>query len=189
MLNPLAPNVSFNRLIGLLDGVDFAKATDDAVETILALAQIDGKTLAPFVRFAAGRYTRNGVYRSRQYELIVMCWPANVGSPIHDHGGSRGFVKVLRGSLNIQSYTVLESDHAAQVALLQQIGERALTSGEIERTTPSADVHAVGAGARDAVSLHLYAKPLETFRVFNLGHRSYVETGCGYDIAPAVQVR
>ncbi len=175
----------FARLINLLTQVDFANAEGSTIAGILRETPIDGTGLSRFKKFVPDRYARNGVYRNECFELVVMCWPANLRSPIHEHGGSRGFVRVESGSLIAENYSIVESDPETGFARLSLDASRTLTTGEVEIVVPGNDVHRVGAaGGEVAVSLHLYARPLDTFFIFDEERQTSRSHTSQYDIRP-----
>lgn len=51
-------------------------------------------------------YTRNLVDDGGNYNLLVLCWNPQKGSPIHDHQESSCFLKVLDGKLQEIKYEV-----------------------------------------------------------------------------------
>jgi cysteine dioxygenase len=182
---PRSARSPFARLIGRLLQVDLVTADASAIARILDENRIDEASLSRFINFVPDRYSRNGVYRNAGFELIVMCWPANIRSAIHEHGGSRGFVQVQRGTLEAENYTLVESDRKAGYARLSFDAKRTLTVGDIEIAVPGQDVHRVGsAGGESAVSLHLYARPLDKFFIFDELHQMCRSVKSRYDMDP-----
>ena len=57
--------------------------------------------------------------------VLVMAWPANHATPIHDHGGLWGLELALHGALEVQSW-----DRDAQGNNLRQIGQDWLGPGD-----------------------------------------------------------
>lgn len=47
---------------------------------------------------------RLGARRHRDMQLMVMTWPANHATPVHDHGGLWGLEVVLHGAIEVQSF-------------------------------------------------------------------------------------
>ena len=181
-----AANSPFGSLINRLTQVDFANTEASTIASILRETHSDATSLSRFANFVPDRYARNGVYRNDCFELVVMCWPANVRSAIHEHGGSRGFVRVERGSLLAENYTIVESDPQTGFARLALDAKRTLTTGEVEIVVPGNDVHRVGAaGGKTAISLHLYARPLDTFFVFDEQQHTIRSCTSQYDMRPA----
>jgi cysteine dioxygenase len=175
---------AWNGLVRSLADVDFLTVDVGALESCVAAARIDAQSLAPFVHFVPDRYTRNGVYRDERYELLVMCWPRGVRSPVHDHGGSQGFVKVLRGRLTAENF-VIPAGAAGEGVRLEPGGTRTMNRGEIDIVSPGQDVHRVGACGGRAITLHVYAKPLDRYRVFDVASAGCRQAVSRYDIAPA----
>jgi cysteine dioxygenase len=184
----LARSAPFGRLVERLNQIDFPIAPADAVTALLHGVRIDDESLSGFTNFIPGRYSRNGVYRNPRFELIVMCWPANVFSAIHEHGGSRGFVLVQRGSLVAENYTLIESDRETGTAQLSLDGKRTLRTNDIELAVPGRDVHRVGAVGGNAISLHLYAKPLDKFLVFDQTEQTCRQVTSRYDMVPYTEI-
>ena len=53
--------------------------------------------LRPYVGFKEGTYARHRVFVNEFAELLVLCWRPGQRTPIHDHNGSYGAVRVLEG--------------------------------------------------------------------------------------------
>lgn len=45
------------------------------------------------------------LHKRRNFSVLVMAWPANYATPVHDHSGLWGLEMVLYGALEVQSYT------------------------------------------------------------------------------------
>jgi cysteine dioxygenase len=155
------------------------------IEALLRAAQFDDASLAPFVSFMADRYTRNCVYRDERFELLLLCWARGARSPIHDHGDSRCFVTVLRGALTIENFTILEHGRAPGPAVLSRTGTQNLGLGGIDTRSPQTDVHRVSALGGPAISLHLYAAPLDRCLVFDVAQKTCRSALNHYDRSPS----
>ena len=57
---------------------------------------IDANDLRPYIGFKVGNYSRHRVVRSDYAELLVLCWRPGQRTPIHDHNGSFGAVRVCQ---------------------------------------------------------------------------------------------
>src|SRR4029453_12481112 len=60
----------------------------------LANVQIEPEDVQPYVPFKDGNYWRHRVCRNAAVEMLVLCWRPGHKTPIHDHNGSHGVVKV-----------------------------------------------------------------------------------------------
>jgi predicted metal-dependent enzyme (double-stranded beta helix superfamily) len=175
---------AFGELIASLDSRDLRAADPSEIQALLGDAALDDASLAPFVAFAPGRYTRNCVYRDDRFELLVLCWPGGICSPIHDHGESRCFMRVLRGSLTVETYSLVEQGREPGHARLTHAGTQVMLAGDSDALSPARDVHRVGAPDAAAISLHLYAKPLVQCLIYNLARESCRIAVNGYDSGP-----
>jgi predicted metal-dependent enzyme (double-stranded beta helix superfamily) len=161
-----------------------SEAFAQALDMLASWPLYDAAHLAPFATFVPGRYTRHCVYRDDRFELLVMGWPAGLDSPIHDHGGSRGGVRVLGGTLRVEDFAINDGGRAPGPARLQAIGTRLVEVGAVDALTPERDVHRVGAIGGDALSLHLYAGPLDRCLVFDLEAQQCGVRVSAYDTPP-----
>jgi cysteine dioxygenase len=175
---------SLDLLVGALAELDFATVPPTAVARILAATAIDDATLAEFVTFAAGRYTRNCVYRDARFELLILCWATDSASAIHDHGRSRCFVRVERGRLTVENYALVEAGRRPGPAHLARGPEQVLGPGDIDVRSAGHDIHRVAPHGGPAVSLHVYAKPLDQCLVFDVASRSCKFVESRYDREP-----
>ena len=64
---------------------------------LLGGVEVAAEELRPYVSFKEGTYARHRVHLGEYAELLVLCWRPGQRTPIHDHAGSYGAVRVLRG--------------------------------------------------------------------------------------------
>lgn len=87
------------------------------------------------------------------YDAWLIGWPPGTGLDLHDHGGSRGALCVVRGTLDERR--LLRSGDSA--------GARRLTAGTASSFGPH-HVHAIHnpMPETEALSVHVYSPPLST---------------------------
>ncbi len=133
---------------------------------------ITAADLRPYISFKAGTYARHRVFRNEQFELLVLCWRPGQRTPIHDHNGSYGVIRVCSGILWETMFTMDE-----QRGLVYQAA-RDWTNGCITGAdTP--DIHQIGnpdVSGQDLVTLHLYAPPLGSLNIYKLGSTESTST-------------
>lgn len=123
------------------------------------LAWVGLADVAPFARFDATRYTRTLLAATLDVEARLMGWLPGQASPIHDHGGSRGMMRVLAGGVEEDVFDVDDG-----FAVLRDARRAWAGDSLMERPL---DVHRVRAGpATLALTLHVYAPRLDGFRTF-----------------------
>lgn len=102
-------------------------------------------------------YGRNVIFRSENFEAILMNWKPKQSSYIHDHGNSFGVVYVLTDGGNNVAY---DSDyhHIATIPLMT--GDFVeVPKGIYHRIENPTDIH--------SVTLHFYAPPLNGMKVID----------------------
>lgn len=104
------------------------------------------------------KYTRNLVGHSENFTALLLVWNRNQISPIHDHDGSSGWVKVLFGTLQETQYRHKNGNEGPLV-------QSTLANANVDDVcyiNDSIGYHSVQNTHGDdvAVSLHLYSPPL-----------------------------
>lgn len=148
-----------------------------AVEEVLARFRPSAATLARHVRFQADRYARVRMHRSAAFELLLLAWERGQATPIHDHDGQAGWFTVLEGRLSVQEYARaggpadlrdLPADAETDQVRLHPGRRYAVDAGRtVAEAGAPETIHRVGAAEDRAVSLHVYAGPLDSIVVFD----------------------
>lgn len=134
--------------------------------------QLEALALRPYISFKEGTYARHRVFRNEYIELLVLCWRPGQRTPIHDHNGSYGVIRVYAGVL---WETMFAMDKTR--GLLYQTG-REWTSGCITGADIP-DIHQIGnpdVSGQDLITLHLYAPPLGSLNIYKLGRTESTST-------------
>lgn len=133
--------------------------------------EVEEEELRPFVSFKAGTYARHRVFRSECVELLVLCWRPGQQTPIHDHNGSYGMVRVCEG---VMWETLFEMGDDG----LRYLRAREWRPGETTGADVP-DIHQLGnpeVSGQDLITLHLYAPPLGSINTYRLGRTESVST-------------
>ena len=134
-------------------------------ETRLHLKNSDLKDidLKPFRHFNKAKYTRNLIHQTDKFELMTICWMPNHETPIHDHNGSLGYMLVLEGSVKEIIYKKIPGSTS-----LATVAEEKINAGEITFIDDTVGYHKIiNLSKAPSMSLHFYAKPIESFHVYN----------------------
>lgn len=123
----------------------------------------DFRNTLPFV---AAAYTRTLVHKHERYELVAMQWAPGCASPIHDHAGSRCWVVMLEGSIDVENFDRLDENSArASIVPAERLQ---LVKGDIDHRLSWRELHRVAnTGATSAYTLQLYAPQIAAYRVFD----------------------
>jgi cysteine dioxygenase len=162
--------VALRELRGILQPVKVAGTLRDV--------RIDERTLAPYLTWAPGRYTRNLVARDDAFELIAICWDDDVRSAIHDHADSDCAFVLQSGAITCENFQIAWREaRESGPAEVRFTGARTLREGQIDMRSGHLSVHRVGSAGGRAITLHVYAKPIDACM-------TYCEDGT-YAIAPS----
>jgi len=154
------------------------------VAAALREVRIDERTLAPYLTWAPGRYTRNLVARDQAFELIAICWERDARSAIHDHADSDCAFVLQSGAITCENFRVAWRDgRESGTAEVRQTGTRTLREGQIDMRSGHLSVHRVGSSDGRAITLHVYAKPIDQCMTFGEDGRCAVSRS-HYDTIP-----
>ena len=128
-------------------------------------AQVSAEELQPYIEFKEGNYWRHRVCRNEFVEMLVLCWRPGQRTPIHDHNGSHGGVKICEGLLweTTFSYDALKG--------LEYKSAREYSAGSVTGSDVP-DIHQLGnpdVSGQDLVTIHVYAPPLGVLHTYKPG--------------------
>lgn len=116
---------------------------------------------------------RNIVFKSDLFIMLVLIWPDNCKFNIHDHPGSLCWFTVLDGELGERFFQITEPstgdfDEEGQRASpkLKEEGFDWHQTGALGSIDDQKALHAIETKEKIAVSLHVYAPPINRFSIF-----------------------
>lgn len=124
--------------------------------------------IEPYVQFADGHYARNLVYKTADFECLLLCWKPGQRSPIHDHASSICAVYTVDGVLSADNYRKMSNGHV-----------RADYSEDFKPgsvlTIQTTEIHQVSnlQDGSDLLSLHFYLGPLENSYLYSVLQPTY----------------
>src|SRR5690606_32119228 len=136
--------------------------TQPELTQVIAEARVSEDSVRDWIAFDDGGYRRNPILRLPHVEMLVLCWMPGQFTPIHDHAGSTGAVRVVRATATEITY------RRAGGSFLVPAESRDYFSGELF-TSHDAHIHRVGnfSGPEDVlVTLHCYSRPLDGFHIY-----------------------
>jgi len=125
---------------------------------------VTDQEIAKHAFFSEHRYSRNLVVRDKVFEILIICWKSGQRSLIHDHRGSFGVVKVIRGILTESVFI------PALNGMIKAMGSREYRAGDVQVEDQST-IHQVSnlqPEQDDAISLHVYVPPLSGMNIYRL---------------------
>ena len=161
---------SFQLLVETLSALIEAPTLAD-VNDWLCRVEITSDDLRPYRFFKQGTYARHRVCRSEFAELLVLCWKPGQRTPIHDHNGSFGAVRVCEGVM-WETVFALNNERELYYKSAREWNAGEATAADVP------DIHQIGnpeVSGQDLVTLHLYAPPLGVLNTYKVGSK---EIGC-----------
>jgi len=126
----------------------------------IASASLTKGDIAPFRKFSDKSYERNLVFRSEQFELLILCWHSGQLSPLHNHKGSSCYMRILEGTA-----TELRFERA-QCGVLAPSGVKNFECGSVAASFDE-DIHTIANfQSSDLITMHCYSPPLLKPEIF-----------------------
>lgn len=156
------PELTLDELADSIAGLQQVPTLDQIVEwfSLLLMRKRDYET---YRLFAERKYARNLIARSAYAELLLLCWRPGQRTPIHDHGGSVGVVKVIEGLLTETMFERAPEGHVRPYSTYRR-GSGIITGADVPDIHQLLNLEPVG---RDMVTLHCYAPPLSVLNTYS----------------------
>ena len=156
--------LTFTELVQTLQSQS-APPSLEQISAWLSTTEITQTDLQRYIGFKEKNYWRHRVCKNDAVEMLVLCWRPGQRTPIHDHNGSHGVVKVQQGVLWESNFGYEEGR-----GLLYKHG-RECQSGEITGAGVP-DIHQLGnpeVSGQDLITIHIYAPPLGVLKTYKVG--------------------
>jgi len=148
-------------LVGL-KGPDFRT---EKVDSFLTDNRIEEDSLLPFVFFREETYGRNLIFKNEHFELLTLTWLPQQRTPIHDHAGQRCWMLMQMGTLTFKNFQKIDCDESPLVPCGNC---ETRSAGDAVYIDDGIGLHSIAnASVRPAVTLHLYAGPVERCRIYD----------------------
>ena len=163
---PLDGNNSFTfaELIETL-GRQTAPPALEEIHSWLSAVEISQLDLQPYLGFKEGNYWRHRVCRNDAVEMLIICWRPGQKTPIHDHNGSHGVVRVHQGLMWETTFS-FDEQQGLSYQTGRECAEGTITGAEVP------DIHQLGnpeVSGRDMITVHVYAPPLGVLKTYKVG--------------------
>ena len=142
---------------------------------ILDEAQIP---IGDFMKYASWKedcYTRNCIARTEEFEFILICWDLNASTPIHGHDDKDCWMYQIEGEL--KEKVLKETEHGFEL-----MSENRLTVSTVSFMHDTMGYHTLNnSGAKRAMSLHIYAAPIDKCLVYSDNANKFETVELSYD--------
>ncbi len=155
---------------------EFDDAEPSKRVSILKRIDIPIASFEDFSSWEQDDYTRNCIYRNDDFELILLCWDVDTKTPIHGHAGQdcwvyqvSGEVKELRYDKSINGSLRVTNNMKFKEGMLAYMHDR-MGFHSIENI-----------GSSRAMTLHIYASPIDRCRIYEPEKGLFVMKELEYD--------
>ena len=161
---PDGSSLTFSELTDLLSSQTSAPTLDQLNDWVSSV-DISDAELEPYIGFKEGNYWRHRVFRNQAVEMLVICWRPGQKTPIHDHNGSHGVVRVHQGLMWETIFTYHE-----EKGLCHDTGRECSVGTITGAEVP--DIHQLGNpddSGQDLITIHVYSPPLGVLKTYKVG--------------------
>lgn len=118
--------------------------------------------LEPHCRWNTRHYTRQCVHRTREHELLLICYEPGQRTSIHDYDSQMAWIKPVMGLIQEERFKIGPDGQ------LKRHGIRHLSPGKLAYMASRNCIHRhTNPGGGRAITLNLYARPLRSWRMYN----------------------
>lgn len=150
-------------------------ADPDDYEDLAKQLCIDSSDAIAFATWSKESYTRSCLALTDEFELILLCWEKGQTTPIHDHNDQECWVHVVEGSFCEERY--IDSENG-----MEELGEFDLLEEGLSYMNDNMGYHRLTNSTNGrAMTLHLYAKPIQSCRIYNEDKKKFEKVELAYD--------
>lgn len=122
-------------------------------------------------------YSRNCIYRSANFELVLLCWKPGDETPIHSHDGQKCWVYQVESEIVEERY---DKDETGEPQLIHT---QMLSEGKLTYMEDRMGYHVLANRSDEAAcTLHLYMLPIDSCEYFCEETGVFKEKELEYDV-------
>lgn len=158
----------------LVESLNNAKPED--YSRVINRVDIPVKEFRKYSYWNQDKYTRNCLQVTDEFELILLCWSKDTGSPIHGHAGQRCWVYQVEGNVEEIRYKKSETGR------LVETYRHDLNPGSLSYMDDSMGYHVIqNKDDRPAMTLHIYIAPITACKVLKPDADAFETVALKYD--------
>lgn len=139
----------------------FESANSSEKVGILKCIEIPKTDFEKLATWEDGGYTRNCLVRRDEFEFILLCWDIGAKTPMHGHDGQDCWMYQASGSVQEKRFTKTGNEFLNTNKLL-------LKEGKLTFMHDRMGYHIIeNVSDEKAMSLHVYANPIDRCKVYN----------------------
>lgn len=171
------PITSIDQLIECFD-----EAEPDEQVQVLKRIEIPEEDFVEFATWEEKDYTRNCLARKDHFEFILLCWEEGSKTPVHGHGGQNCWVYQVSGSIREKRISNSADD-------LEVVNDDVLSAGQMSYMNDEMGYHTIeNNSSKRAMTLHIYANPIDRCEVFNEEKKKFEVVEMEYDTVEGMKI-
>lgn len=180
--------------------------THERIDEILGGRPIRESSWRSRAAWREDKYARHSIHRTELFDVILLCWKPGQVSPVHNHQGNSGWVRVLRGRMEETHFLAPDwviagvpmpgdefdiDDDGVGHGLKLRRGEHFVHAAgpavcSVDRQRP---IHQLGnpryhADDEPAVTLHVYSRPHDACLTFDTDANTCKRITLAFDTVP-----
>jgi cysteine dioxygenase len=204
-----AADRTLDELVSSLQKLAAEEFTHERLDDLLGGRPFRDATWRPRMRFREDKYARHLIHRTELFEVMLLCWQPGQLSPVHNHQGNSGWVRVLRGRMEETHFSPpdwvvagvpmpngsfdIDDEGVGHGIALKRGQELVHVAGpavcSVDRKRP---IHQLGnprrhADDEPAVTLHVYSRPHGSCLTFDVERATCRRIDLKYDTVPSAQ--
>jgi len=157
--------IQLPEFVDFLCGLKDPDFKGEKVDRYLTDHRIEEDSVLPFVYFREETYGRNLIFKNESFELLTLCWLPQQRTPIHDHAGQRCWMVMQTGTLTFKNFEPIDNDNSPLIPCGKC---ETRTEGAAVYIDDGIGIHSIAnASVKPAISLHLYAGPIPTCKIYD----------------------
>ncbi|HVR43753.1 MAG TPA: cysteine dioxygenase family protein [Thermoanaerobaculia bacterium] len=190
--------IPLESFLARLKAISSGVITKTALSELLTRHTIEPRELEPYAHWVEDRHTRNLIYRNERIELMLICWPPGVETPLHTHNGQLGWMAMISGRLRVENYRMVECDKpenqevvgidclsgATSIVMEKLAAQVCVPGGLLNTVDKHQTIHRIvnpAEWSERATSLHVYSMPIESCVVFDMDQQRCYRRDLTYD--------
>lgn len=143
---------------------------------VISSMDIPKEEFMPFAYWKEKGYARNCIKRTKDYELLLLCWNPGDKTPVHGHDGQDCWVYLVDGEMTEIRYQADDEEN------LTKTHTETLTGRRLTYMRDEMGYHMIKNNSNQrAMTLHIYALPIDECEVFDESKETFVEKEMQYD--------
>jgi cysteine dioxygenase len=181
--NIVAAQITIADWVAGLSAIPEKEFTLKNVQDYVIHYAVQPSSLAPYIFYSKGSYTRNLIFKNDLFECMTLCWESGQHSRIHNHRDQNCWMSAPIGRLDVRNYRVEKLNPATGDCKITPTDIYQLDASHPTFVNPMEPVHEVLNLAefnQRAVSIHIYSKPFDSCEVYYRDKNKYADVPLFY---------